>query len=927
MPEPTTTIDALPEASTPLAPTDLIIVQQSGVTKKASADAAGLGGSGGGGGSAPGNVMLYWEGTQAQWDALGVYSNNTQYNIVADVAPPLVVPGTPTSISAVAGDTTATINWQPPSSGTTVTGYDVQRSTQATTGFSTVASVASNIRSYHALGLINGATYYFRVVATNSVGAGTPSTAVSVLPLGVSPVVPGVPSNIAVVAGAGTLTTNWLAPASDGGSPITSYTVQRSTTSATTGFTNVASVSPSTLSYLATGLTNGTTYWVRVYATNAIGIGTPTTAVSGVPTAGATAPSAPLNVVATPGVNAVTITWDPPTSNGGLLLNGYSIERSLSSSTGFVQIVSMPATSAELTYTSVPLTAGTTYYFRVIAFQDAGNSPASTVVNAVPTAGAGTPATWQDAYDSNDVAQLTAWYTANVGYDTEGHTSGDLWGPGQSAIVTINDAWLTANAGAKVVLSGGRWTVTDLHAQRIIVQRDNVTLFHCFADRPSTVVHGDLIECDGFSGLIADHCTMDGHFGSGADSDDGNGFQVFNATVHAADTFIARYCEVTAVRAGFQFFFGSTAEYCWTHDLYQSTLSHNTSGSFRGENCRFYRNLFSDGSSSAISLYAETTPYNNFDIIECVLAVAGHANQEINFPPKLPNNWHLLSNGYHRELIRNKFDLGIVSENTYFTKTHGNRLLSGHPILGDEGGTPVANQPILHKYAYNEVGHSAAVGAQSTFEFIPSPNSTLFIFANITNGSHANTQAPQISVVGQYPQTFTPILATAFDNQPYGDALGQKSWLYQAETGANTSFQHITVAPYATALTAYWGFWVIEVTGRTGMTLAHSSVTTGHGIGYGGNIDTITSAALSGAATTGRLCIAFAGGDTEETVGTFGDVSGWTKFAVMDNIFPSTLNTVGAFYWRNNFTGTTITIPDLGGAGVHTAGLILTEWN
>jgi hypothetical protein len=31
-------------------------------------------------------------------------------------------------------------------------------------------------------------------------------------------------------------------------------------------------------------------------------------------------------------------------------------------------------------------------------------------------------------------------------------------------------------------------------------------------------------------------------------------------------------------------------------------------------------------------------------------------------------------------------------------------------------------------------------------------------------------------------------------------------------------------------------------------------------------------------------------------------------------------------YWRNNFTGTTITIPDLG-TGTYQAGVILTEWN
>jgi len=51
MATPTTTIDALPPAALPLGPSDLIIVQQAGVTKKAIAADLAVGGGGGGGGT------------------------------------------------------------------------------------------------------------------------------------------------------------------------------------------------------------------------------------------------------------------------------------------------------------------------------------------------------------------------------------------------------------------------------------------------------------------------------------------------------------------------------------------------------------------------------------------------------------------------------------------------------------------------------------------------------------------------------------------------------------------------------------------------------------------------------------------------------------------------------------------------------------
>ncbi len=77
--------------------------------------------------------------------------------------------------------------------------------------------------------------------------------------------VPGAPGTPTATAGAGQATVSWAAPASDGGSAITNYTV----TSSPGGLTCTKASAPLTCD--VTGLTNGTPYTFTVAATNAIG--------------------------------------------------------------------------------------------------------------------------------------------------------------------------------------------------------------------------------------------------------------------------------------------------------------------------------------------------------------------------------------------------------------------------------------------------------------------------------------------------------------------------------------------------------------------------------------------------------------------------------------------------------------------------------
>jgi RHS repeat-associated protein len=90
--------------------------------------------------------------------------------------------------------------------------------------------------------------------------------------IGPVPTVPGAPTSVTGVPGNGNVTLSWTAPSSNGGSPITSYTVTASPDGAST--TTIGPITTATVP----SLVNGTAYTFTVTATNAVGTGTASTA-------------------------------------------------------------------------------------------------------------------------------------------------------------------------------------------------------------------------------------------------------------------------------------------------------------------------------------------------------------------------------------------------------------------------------------------------------------------------------------------------------------------------------------------------------------------------------------------------------------------------------------------------------------------------
>ncbi|MGD7707097.1 LamG-like jellyroll fold domain-containing protein [Microlunatus sp. Y2014] len=302
------------------------------------------------------------------------------------VVPDTTAPATPDGVTAELSGTTAQLSWAAATDDVGVVGYQVHRGT--TVGFtpgadSLLAQVSST--SYEDADLAIG-EYFYKIIAVDAAGnASPPSTPVSANVAAPDTTPPGPVSGLTVVLSGTTAQLSWTAATDDVG--ISGYQVHRGTTADFTPGTATLVAEPTGTSHDDTGLAPGT-YFYRVIAVDTAGNPGPATAAVELVLAApdTTAPGAPANLSAAVSGSAVALTWPAATDDVGV--TSYTVHRGTTS--GFTPGAgNQVGTTATTDYTDASVAAETTYYYRVVAHDAAGNASTPSPEADVTTAGAG----------------------------------------------------------------------------------------------------------------------------------------------------------------------------------------------------------------------------------------------------------------------------------------------------------------------------------------------------------------------------------------------------------------------------------------------------------------------------------------------------------------------------------------------------------
>ncbi|HLE96312.1 MAG TPA: hypothetical protein VI997_02995 [Candidatus Thermoplasmatota archaeon] len=321
---------------------------------------------------------VVWTGEDA-W-IVGGYRSGAR----ADISSYDTEPGAPQNLAGAIGPGTleASLSWQAPVWNThtgPVTEYRVYRD-------GVLLATLGAVLSYADAGLAPGTTYAYTVTATTADGEGAASAAASVT----TPNVPSLVRSLVATRGSadGEIALAWQAPASDGGRPVTAYTVYRDgAPAATLG---------ATLAWTDTGLAEGTTHAYRVAASNDAGEG-PASDPSSARTRGPPVAPGGLTVATGPGLGELSLSWSAPADDGGATVASYRVLRGTAAgSEAFLVDV-----GAALTHRDTGLGDGATRWYRVEAVNSYGTgdpAPSTSgttylrVAPAAPTSFDATPA-------------------------------------------------------------------------------------------------------------------------------------------------------------------------------------------------------------------------------------------------------------------------------------------------------------------------------------------------------------------------------------------------------------------------------------------------------------------------------------------------------------------------------------------------------
>ena len=332
-------------------------------------------------------------------------SGNSAYSNIVSVAVP-TLPADPTLLTAtlLIPGPQVKLDWV--DNATNEDSYIVERDVNGSGTFTVIGTLPAGTITYTDTAVVENTTYDYRIAAVNLSGMSAYATVQIIIPI----LLPTAPSGLsATLLPALQARLDWT----DNATNETGFIVQRSTDNFVT-FTEIAAPAAFTgtgaVSFIDPVVLPGTTYQYRVAAVNTAGPSAWTNIATLVVPKG---PKAPTNLVASlrSGPRG-RLNWvDNATGESGFI-----IERSEDGGVTFVQIATAPAFAGtgNVRWFDTSIVPGTTYDYRVAAFNVTGQSTYTNTANLVVPAIPAAPSNFTVVKGANNRTVILNW-TDNSG--------------------------------------------------------------------------------------------------------------------------------------------------------------------------------------------------------------------------------------------------------------------------------------------------------------------------------------------------------------------------------------------------------------------------------------------------------------------------------------------------------------------------------
>jgi fibronectin type 3 domain-containing protein len=325
-------------------------------------------------------------------------------------------PPAPTGLVAASEESIITLTWDP-NPECDVNAYYIYRSTTSGGGYQYLATVyGGSTTTYVDEGIVDGVTYYYKIVARDSFNHTSPYSAeASAVAIDTTP--PPQPTSLSAYLAYDGIGLRWYGNYS--AYDREGYKIYYGTASGEYAQTAAYPTSYGGWNYYTlSGLQGCTDYFMAVSSYDPSGNESALSNEVSANSGSAGSPSAPTGLTAVSEESIITLTWDP---NPECDVNAYYIYRSTTSGGGYQHLATVYGGSTT-TYVDERIADGVTYYYKIIA-RDSLNytSPYSAEASAVGVDTTPPPQpTRLSAYLAYDGIGLR-WYGNYSAYDREGY--------------------------------------------------------------------------------------------------------------------------------------------------------------------------------------------------------------------------------------------------------------------------------------------------------------------------------------------------------------------------------------------------------------------------------------------------------------------------------------------------------------------------